>query len=518
MTRSGDVRWIGHVSQPVYDDKGDPLGRRASNRDVTGLKDAMQALKDKNQFISSIMDNSPAAIFAKDVDGRYLFGNARFMEYAGKPAHEVLGKTDYALFDTEVADRFRAGDQRVLGSAEADFEEVDILVNGRLEYWTTTKFPLLNAEGMALGICGISLDVTEWREAEARLRPLARAVEQSPVSVAMTDMNGVIISVNPYFCQTSGYAEREILGEKFGFMLSEDGRSVLDDVWTRLRAGEEWHGELHNIAKTGEVVWELATVSPVRDAHGDITNYVVVKDDITERKRLERLEKDVERIVRHDLKSPIMSFVWIPRTLRKEENITEEQAALLQELEQSAHRLLKMINLSLDIFKMEEGSYNFEPEDLNILRVIHNVVREQESTLQIRKLSLKVLVAGVSAVDGDCVAVRGEELLCHSILTNLIKNAVEASESKGVVTIDCLSGEDVQISIHNQTAVPDEVRETFFQKYATSGKRFGTGLGTYSAQLMAETQGGSISMDSTPESGTTVTLVFPSSGSSPIGE
>ncbi|MGL1863627.1 MAG: PAS domain S-box protein [Pseudodesulfovibrio sp.] len=509
VTRDGDVRWIGHVSQPVYDDKGDPLGRRASNRDITGLKDTLQALKDKNQFVNSMMDNSPANIFAKDVDGRYLFGNARFMEYTGKPAHEVLGKTDFGLFENSMAEKFREGDKRVLETKESVIDEMSVHHAGKVEHWTSTKFPLLNAEGEVLGICGMSLDVTEWREAEAGLRRLTRAVEQSPVSIAVTDTAGRISSVNPYFCETSGYEEAEILERKLGFMLADEDERFYDAVWDKVRSGEDWHGEVRNKTKGSKSKWENTSISPVRDSQDTIINFVVVKDDITERKRLEQMEKDVDRIVRHDLKSPIMSFIWVPRSLRKADNITDEQAVLLRELEESAHRLLKMVNLSLDLFKMEEGTYLFVPEDLNILRVIQNVLHDLNRTLTARSVTVNVTVFGKPMADGDCLIVRGEELLSHSMMSNLINNAVEASEKGDTVTVECFQAEGTVISVHNAAPVPEDVRETFFDKYATSGKRFGTGLGTYSARLVAETQGGRIHMESTPETGTLIVVTFP---------
>ncbi|MDC0335314.1 PAS domain S-box protein [Pseudodesulfovibrio sp.] len=518
VTRAGDVRWIGHVSQAVYDDKGDPLGRRASNRDITGLKDTLQALKDKNQFINSMMDNSPATIYAKDVDGRYLFGNARFMQYAGKPAHEVLGKTDFGLFDNHLAERFQAGDAQVLETREPLFEELTMHHGGTVEHWTSTKFPLLNAEGEVLGICGMSLDVTAWREAEAGLRRMTLAVEQSPVSIAMTDTAGRILSVNPCFCETSGYEESEILERKLGFMLVDEDERFYDAVWETVRSGDAWQGEVCNKTKAGNVLWEHTSISPVRDGEETIVNFVVVKDDITERKRLERLKSDVERIVRHDLKSPIMSFIWVPRSLRKAENITEQQAILLGEMEDSAHRLLKMVNLSLDLFKMEEGTYHFVPEDLNILRIIQNVLHDLERTLTARKVTVNVLVSGRPATDGDCLVLRGEELLTHSMMSNLIANAVEASETGDTVTVDCSHDKEMRISVHNAALVPEDVRETFFDKYATSGKRFGTGLGTYSARLVAETQGGHIRMESASDSGTTVIVTFPSEGLCPSGK
>ena len=517
VTKDGDVRWIGHVSQPVFDDKGAPLGRRASHRDITGLKEAMQALKDKNQFINAMMDNSPATIYAKDVDGRYLFGNARFMQYTGKPAHEVLGKTDFGLFANDLAERFRQGDQRVLKTGESLFEEMEMVHDGHIEHWTSTKFPLVNAEGTVLGVCGISQDITSWREAEASLRRLVHAVEQSPVSVAMTDTAGRIISVNPYFCRASGYGEDDVLGRKLGFMLADEDERFYDAIWDTVREGRIWHGEIRNRTTKGDLLWENCSISPVRDSRERIVNFVVVKDDITERKRLERLEKDVERIVRHDLKSPIMSFVWVPRTLRKADNVTEEQKALLGEMEQSAHRLLKMVNLSLDIFKMEEGTYAFTPEDLNILRVIQNVVHDLDGVIRATQVGVEVFVSNAPVRPGDCLIMRGEEVLCHSMMSNLIKNAVEASASGDVVTVRCHQNREITISVHNPAPVPEEIQATFFDKYTTSGKKFGTGLGTYSARLIIETQGGRVRMESSPETGTTVTVSFPLCGACPSG-
>lgn len=509
VTREGDIRWLGHASQPVFDNNGELDGRRVSNRDITELKETVQALREKNQFINSIMNNSTASIFAKDVDGRYLFVNSRFMDSAGRPVEEVLGKTDFGLFDNEVAEIFRRGDQRVLETSESIYEEVEIPVGDRIEFWSTTKFPLLNAEGQVLGTCGISLDCTDLQEAETSLRRLTHAVEQSPVSVAMTDTEGRILSVNPYFCSVSGYCEEDIIGRRFGFMLADGDVSFYDPIWKEVAEGSDWHGEVRNQTRRGDILWESLSISSVRDNQDRLLGFVVIKDDITERKRLERLERDVERIVRHDLKSPIMSFIWVPRTLRKAENITEDQAQLLHELEQSGHRLLKMVNLSLDIFKMEEGTYELAPEDLNILRIIQNVLHDLKKTIRALKVSVVMSVDGRTAVDGDCLLVRGEELLLHSMMSNIIKNAMEASGPGEVVTVDCRTGSRTSVSVHNPAVVPEDVRETFFDKYSTSGKRFGTGLGTYSARLIAETQGGTLEMRSSEESGTEVLASFP---------
>ncbi len=421
----------------------------------------MQALREKNQFINSIMDNSTASIFAKDVDGRYLFVNPRFMDSAGRPVQEVLGKTDFGLFDNDIAEVFRRGDKHVLETSESIYEEVEILL---VVVWSTglPQNSLAQRRRAGAGPCGISLDCTDLQEAETSLRRLTHAVEQSPVSVAMTDTEGRILSVNPYFCSVSGYCEEDIIGRRFGFMLADGDVSFYDPVWKEVAEGSDWHGEVRNQTRRGDILWESLSISSVRDNQDRLLGFVVIKDDITERKRLERLERDVERIVRHDLKSPIMSFIWVPRTLRKAENITEGQAQLLHELEQSGHRLLKMVNLSLDIFKMEEGTYELAPEDLNILRIIQNVLHDLKKDDPGVKVSVVMSVDGRTAVDGDCLLVRGEELLLHSMMSNIIKNAMEASGPGEVVTVDCRTGSRTSVSVHNPAVVPEDVRETFF--------------------------------------------------------
>jgi signal transduction histidine kinase len=103
----------------------------------------------------------------------------------------------------------------------------------------------------------------------------------------------------------------------------------------------------------------------------------------------------------------------------------------------------------------------------------------------------------------------GEGLLCYSMLSNLVKNALEASPEGGVVTIGLCTGAQPEVTVHNMGAVPEAIRDRFFEKYATQGKSSGTGLGTYSAQLIARTLGGDIHMRTSEQEGTTVTVRFP---------
>ncbi|MGZ6989375.1 MAG: PAS domain-containing protein, partial [Thermoanaerobaculia bacterium] len=125
-------------------------------------------------------------------------------------------------------------------------------------------------------------------EALERLRKLSRAVEQSPVSVIITDTDGSIEYVNPKFTQVTGYSSDEVLGMNPRILKSgELSREVYREMWETITAGREWRGELHNRRKDGELFWEFATISPIFDDRGKITHFVAVEEDITERKGAE---------------------------------------------------------------------------------------------------------------------------------------------------------------------------------------------------------------------------------------
>jgi CheY-like chemotaxis protein len=219
------------------------------------------------------------------------------------------------------------------------------------------------------------------------------------------------------------------------------------------------------------------------------------------------LREDMERISRHDLKTPLNSIISLPRILLQDNRLGPDQVELLTAIEKSGYTMLNMINLSLDLFKMEKGTCQLEPVGLDLLSIIRKIIFDLRSTAEARAIKFHVLIDHREVVDEATFGVRGEELLCYSMLANLIKNAVEASPADGIVKI-LLSEENgqAQICIHNQGVVPAHIRGHFFEKYSTSGKAGGTGLGAYSAKLMAETMGGGISMSTSETDGTTITL------------
>lgn len=220
-----------------------------------------------------------------------------------------------------------------------------------------------------------------------------------------------------------------------------------------------------------------------------------------------RMREEVERIARHDLKTPLASIATVPRLLRERHTLDPEDDELLGIVERAALRVLSMVNLSLDLFRMEEGNYRLRAQAVDLAALVQTVTRELQAHAGSKKLRMRLDLPSTP------VFAQGEELLCYATLANLVKNALEASPEGGevrvrVARVEDADGDCVEVDIHNDGQVPPEVRERFFEKYATHGKAGGTGLGAYSARLMARVQRGSLRMACDGD-GTTLSLRLP---------
>ncbi|WP_299796194.1 response regulator [Ramlibacter sp.] len=224
-----------------------------------------------------------------------------------------------------------------------------------------------------------------------------------------------------------------------------------------------------------------------------------------------RLREDVERISRHDLKTPLNSIIGATRLLRDDSKLTGDQRELLGVLQRSALRMLEMVNLSLGLFRMETGSYDFRPQAVDLRQVVTRVLVDLHSYAEAHSVLLHW-----QDTDPAPVYARAEELLCYSILANLVKNAVEAAGAGHPVAVTLQRGDPLVIEVHNPGEVPAAIAQRFFEKYVTAGKSGGTGLGTYSARLMARAQGGELLMHTSAQ-GTTLALTLPPlAGEAPV--
>lgn len=229
--------------------------------------------------------------------------------------------------------------------------------------------------------------------------------------------------------------------------------------------------------------------------------------DVINHERADILSHDVERITRHDLKTPLNAIINLPHVLLGGET-DSSRIEMIKAIQDSGYKMLGLINRSYDIYRMESGSYVIKPEAVDLLSLLRRIEMELENLFESKKSQLKIFIDGRESEKEDVFMVKGEELLLFSMFANLVKNAVEATPLGDPVSVFLSEGEVHKVNIHNKGVVPDSIQKSFFEKYSTAGKVGGTGLGTYSASLIATAHGGEISMDSSVSDGTTVTISF----------
>jgi two-component system, sensor histidine kinase and response regulator len=222
-----------------------------------------------------------------------------------------------------------------------------------------------------------------------------------------------------------------------------------------------------------------------------------------------KLKEDVDHITRHDMKGPLSGVLGLLQTLITEGSVGGKQMEQIKLVEETALQVLNMINLSAELFKIETGRFELKPLPVKVMDILHRMAEINRTTYSGKELTISV---DVDVPVGDQMPQSlGDSMLCYSLFQNLLKNACEAAPDKSKISINLFDESPVRIVIKNQGAVPHNIRDRFFEKYATSGKQGGTGLGTYSAKMLTEAQNGSIALAvSDEENTTTVTVSLPS--------
>ncbi len=253
-------------------------------------KRAEQLQRESELRLSLATDSAEAGLWELDWGTRTFWANDRARAMFGFSPEDPIG---IARFETMVHpddwDRVWASIERsVRSDAPVDVEYRIQLGDGRERWIVSRGRPFYNSAGEPERLLGLSMDITDRKRAEVKVRQLSLVVEQSPVLVVITDLEGGIIYVNRMFSEVTGYSLEECIGRNPRILKSGECKSlVYQQLWTCITAGNIWRGEFHNRKKSGELYWERAAISPLLDATGKITHFVGVKEDITELKRTE---------------------------------------------------------------------------------------------------------------------------------------------------------------------------------------------------------------------------------------
>ena len=291
VSARGDQRWARFRSRAMAAEGGEAAGRVSTVEDITERRQAEDELRWKTGLLEAQVNTSIDGILVTNPQGRKILQNQRLSDLFKIPPDIADDKEDahqveWVAGNIASPKQFRAQVAYLYARpGEASRDEIELKDGMVLDRYTS---PVSGPDGTYYGRLWAFRDVTERKRAESKLRELSRAVEQSPALVVITDPKGLIEYVNPKFCAVTGYRPEEVFSKNCRFLKSgETSREAYRQMWATIAAGEEWHGEFHNRKKNGELYWESASISAIRSEAGNITHFVAVKEDITERKALE---------------------------------------------------------------------------------------------------------------------------------------------------------------------------------------------------------------------------------------
>lgn len=515
---------------------------------------------EQRERVDLLVRSTKAGVLDWKVAEGTLAYSERFREMLGLPA--AAQPPFHELVHPEDRERVREHFERQQGdlsvrSAVRPLQPLEcrlLLADGNALWVHAEGVAVCGADGRPLRLVWSFIDVSERKHHEIEMSNRLKAIDDlvtrldtvvRGAQVGVVDWDGRTHATyySPRFREIRGYApdaDTSQWPDYFKVMIHPDDRARITRRWVAFIRGEGPEGprgeyyapeEYRMLRADGSYAWVQVSGVAKRDEQGFTVRWIAAIIDISERhaqqealqasrdqiaaqaaqleqqnealKENVRLREEVERIGRHDLKTPLNSIVAVPRLLREERQLGPEADELLGIVERAGYRILSMVNLSLDLYKMEQGSYIFRPDAVDLVDLAHKVMVDVRVHAAAKNVRIEVRA-------DDPPYAWAEELLCYSLIANLLKNAVEASPEGGRVTIAVEGAADgrVAISIHNQGAVPAAIRGNFFRKYATLGKASGTGLGAYSARLMANVQDGEVTMESGDAEGTTLRVVL----------
>ena len=374
----------------------------------------------------------------------------------------------------------------------------------------------------------------EAEEAQRKLQQLSSAVENSPATIVITDNLGQIEYVNPKFTEISGYLPEEAIGQNPRILNSgNQPKELYSELWDTILSGREWRGDFCNRKKNGDLHWEHASISPIRDGQGNITHFVAIKEDVTEERRIasELLaaregaqaasvsKSEFLANMSHEIRTPLSAIIGFSDLILKT-SLPPRQLGYVQKIHIAGELLLSIINDILDFSKIEARQLKMEQIPFHLSDMLANVVSLVQNKALDKGLRLKV-----DTPPEAYSYLMGDPHRLSQIIVNLLSNAIKFTEH-GEVTLETmlldrenervklrLSIRDTGIGISDEQL--NKLFYPFTQADGSTTRRFGgTGLGLAISKQLAELMGGDISCESTPGQGSVfhVTIWFRTCG------
>lgn len=522
------------VVTPVRTEDGAITGYLGVAQDVTERLAVEAALKESEERFRSLVETTTDWVWETDDQLRFRWFSPGLDAILGSSSQSLIGKRreDLVADGHEIeseAWQSHFADLRAHRPFR-DFRYWMRRPDGRARWISISGSPRFDAAGTFLGYRGSGSDMTERAATSTRLRMLAQVVEQSPVSVVITDTGGVIEYANPRVFQITGWSRDELIGQQCRIFASgETTQDTYRQLWQAITGGGSWTGELRNRRKDGTLYWESVAISAIRDDVGDIVRFVGIKEDVTYRKeaeahlavanerlaeqalQLQRSNAELEQfayVASHDLRQPLRAvtnyLALIERNLG--DSLDEEVREFIGFATGGARRMDALIRDLLDYSRIGRKERPFAIVPLG--DAVGDCLLDLE--VAIAEAGAQVTVAdGLPRVLGDRVELT-------RLFQNLIGNAVKYRAADRVPTVNVgwrSEGAEILVWVRDNGIgiAQKDFERAFgvFQRLVPRDAYDGNGIGLAVCRKIAEHHGGRIWIESAVGEGSTFFVALP---------
>lgn len=513
----GSRRIISSTKIPLTSESGAIIGLIGVSRDITREKLSEQKITQ----LSKGIEQSPSSIIITDITGNIEYANPKVEEKTGYKSEEILGKNP-RIFQSGYTsiEEYKKLWKTIKSGQEYHGEIQNRKKNGEI-YWESVLIsPLRNDEGRIVNYIAIKEDITSRKKYELELSKLNIAIEQSPASVIITDTEGVIEYVNKKFVLTTGYKADELIGKMVRILKPghlDDALYV--ELWNCLYSGKEWRGEHLNRTKNNINYWESVLISPAKNQEGKITNYIILSEDISDRKKMEhdliqakekaeesdRLKSAFLANMSHEIRTPLNSILGFSDLLADQNLDTRTRLEYAGLINTSGTNLLAIINDVLDISKIEAGQITLTESLFSASELVTEIKKEYSYKARTKGIELKVSLPENSGA----ITIKSDEVRVKLVLINFVGNALKFTDSGYIEIGITQNGDEIRFYVKDTgIGIAKEYHEKIFERFrqvegAQTRRYSGNGLGLAITKNLAELLGGRIWVDSEPGKGST---------------
>ncbi|GMR08260.1 MAG: hypothetical protein BMS9Abin26_1265 [Gammaproteobacteria bacterium] len=380
--KDGSMVWISVSSHYIRNEHGVVVGIEGSGRNIEEQKKAELLIHEREAHLRLLTEQMPAILWTTDDVFSIVSFTGAGLDAIGVKQNEVIGRSIYDFFPSGGEDQQMVTSHIRAYSGETETFELAL----KTRTFQCYIEPLRNEDDSIVGVLGFALDITDRKLAEARMRKLSRAIEQTADSVVVTDCDGIVEYVNKAFEQNTGYSAAEVIGQKSSMTRSgKHSDEFYADLWNTILAGKVYRNVLINKRKDGALYHEEKTITPLTDDTGNITHFISTGKDITERLQV---QERLKFMAHHDALTGLPNRVLFTDRLEHALDKTSRQDSFIA-----------VMFLDMDRFKIINDTLGHDAGDealCVIARRISECVRNEDTVARLGGDEFAILLEGVS--------------------------------------------------------------------------------------------------------------------------